>query len=241
MTAPLSQFFAEMESFLLGHTTTAELESALGPSPSGSRDLTFYRTLIDRNFLKTMRLLFPIVKVMAERTREGLWRELVAAYAVAHPPRGCRDPNQMGIAFSEFLSRRRERTGEFSTLLEELAEYHWIDYLARTASDVDDDGMEKRLFIRQFTIVMPEFMRAINADAEAPEPEAKPSIVLLYRSLVDGAVQILYPRPATMAVIAKRQGLPLPPPLAQLDPNDVALTEASLVKMGVLTPSTESA
>ncbi|MEM6992712.1 MAG: putative DNA-binding domain-containing protein, partial [Myxococcota bacterium] len=213
MSESLDTFFAQMESFLLGRTDVQAVQSTLGPSASGSDNLAFYRTLIDRNFHKALRLLFPSVKVLAGRVRSSLWSELVRDYVAAHPPRGCRDPNRMGASFSDFLTLRREQTGEFSPLLEEMAEYHWIDYLATTATDIaDGDGFEKRLFIRQFSHQIPDFMRAVTADPDAPEPPSQPMIVILYRSLVDGSVKILHPRPETMAVIATRQGLPLPPP-----------------------------
>ncbi len=236
MSEELPSFFSQMEAFLLGRTGTAEVEAALGPSPSGSDNLAFYRTLIDRNFHKTMRLLFPTVHLLAKRQRATLWTDLVRDYAAAHPPRGCRDPNRMGASFSDFLTRRREEGGELSSLAEEMAEYHWVDYQARTATDIEDDGFEKRIFIRQFTYPVPTFMHAVNADSDAPEPQPRPTIVILYRSLVDGRVQILYPRPETMAVFAGRQGLELPPPLAQLDPDNVRLTETRMVEMGLLRP-----
>jgi len=235
----LPGFFDQMESFLLGRQTAAELEGRLGPSPSGTANLAFYRTLIDRNFHKIMRLLFPTVKVLANRAREGMWSELVREYVAAHPPRGCRDPNRMGASFSEFLTRRREEGGELSAVVEEMAEYHWIDYLAKTATDVEDgDGFERRVFIRQFAHPIPTFMKAINEDSATKIPAPQPTIVILYRSLTHGAVRILYPRAETMAVFARRQGLDLPPPLAALDPETVKLTEARLVEMGLLREAT---
>ena len=235
MSETLPGFFAQMESFLLGRQSAEALEGQLGPSPSGTTNLAFYRTLVDRNFHKIMRLLFPTVKVLAQRAREGMWSELVRDYVAAHPPRGCRDPNRMGASFSEFLTRRREEGGELSPVVEEMAEYHWIDYLAKTATDVEDgDGFERRVFIRQFTHPIPTFMKAINEDSETEIPAPHPTIVILYRSWTTGAVQILYPRPETMAVFARRQGLELPPPLAALDDEAVNLTETRLVEMGLL-------
>ena len=239
MSDALPGFFAQMESFLLGRQSAASVESELGPSPSGTENLEFYRTLVDRNFHKIMRLLFPTVRVLAERARAGMWTELVRDYVAAHPPRGCRDPNRMGASFSDFLTRRREDGGELSPVVEEMAEYHWINYLAKTATDVEDgDGFERRVFIRQFTHAIPTFMRAINEDPEAEIPAPKPMIVILYRAWTDGAVRILHPRPEAMAVFARRQGLELPPPLAALDEEAVNLTEVSLVEMGLLREKT---
>ena len=235
MSDGLPDFFAQMEPFLLGRQSADALEEQLGPSPSGTTNLAFYRTLIDRNFHKIMRLLFPTVKVLAQRAREGMWTELVREYVAAHPPRGCRDPNRMGASFSEFLTRRREEGGELSAVVEEMAEYHWIDYLAKTATDVEDgDGFERRVFVRQFTHPIPTFMKAINEDSDAEIPAPRPTIVILYRTWTDGAVRILYPRAETMAVFARRQGLELPPPLAALDEEAVIQTERSLVEMGLL-------
>lgn len=239
MSDTLPGFFAQMESFLLGRQSAEALEGQLGPSPSGTTNLAFYRTLVDRNFHKIMRLLFPTVKVLATRAREGMWTEIVRDYVAAHPPRGCRDPNRMGASFSEFLTRRREEGGELSPVVEEMAEYHWIDYLAKTATDVEDgDGFERRVFIRQFAHPIPTFMKAINEDSNAEIPSPKPTIVILYRAWTDGVVRILYPRAETMAVFARRQGLELPPPLAALDAETVDLTETRLVEMGLLRQAT---
>ena len=234
MNEGLPEFFDQMQAFLLGRIDVDEVQTKLGPSASGSQNLTFYRTLVDRNFHKTLRLLFPTVHTLAMRVRPTMWSELVRDYVRVHPPRGCRDPNRFGASFPEFLTRRREEKGEFSEALEELAEYHWIDYLARTSTGSDDDGFEKRVFIRQFTRPIPDLMKALVEDDSAEEPSPRPMIVILYRSLVDGVVRILHPRPETMAVLAMRQGLDLPAPLAQLDSDNVKLTETRLVEMGIL-------
>ena len=231
----LARFFAEMEPFLLGRKSAMEVEAALGPSPSGTSNLAFYRTLVDRNYHKIMRLLFPSVCTLARRVRYELWSDLVREYVTLHPPVACRNPNLMGAHFSEYLTRRREQRGELPVAAEELAEYHWVDYVAKTAEDVEGDGLERRLFIRQFTLPIPAYALALYGDPEAPPPEPRPTVVVVYRSVHDGNVAILYPSPATLAVLARRQGLQLPPALAALDERDVNLTEGNLVTMGVLT------
>jgi len=237
VNASLQAFFAEMESLLMGRQTALEAEQALGPSPSGTQNFAFYRTLIDRNYHKTLRLLFPSIKVLAQRTREGLWTELVRGFVAAHPPRGCRDPNRLGATFSEYLAEVREAKSELPQILEELAEYHWIDYVARTSTNIadDDDGFERRLFIRQFSYPIPAFMRAVTADDAAEVPEPQPMLVVLYRSAVNGLVRITQPTAAGLAALAKRQALPLPPALAELDEAHVALADTKFVEMGVLT------
>ena len=238
----LEDFFARMQPFLLGASSVEAVEAALGPSPSGTESLDFYRILLERNYFKIMKALFPTIRTVALTIDEELWGTLVREYVREHPTRGCRDPNLMGVGFSDWLARRREDASvegpKYPALLEELAEYHWIDYMAGVAPDTDDDGFEKRIFVRQFTYHMPKAVKRLRkAEAEGTEvklPKKKPNVLVLYRSWKDDKVKVLFPTNETLAVFARRQGLELPPPLAQLDSDAVGATESSLVDMGVL-------
>lgn len=238
----LEDFFARMQPFLLGASSVEAVEDALGPSPSGTESLDFYRVLLERNYFKIMKGLFPTIRTVALSIDEALWGHLVRDYVREHPTRGCRDPNLMGAGFSDWLARRREdpaaQGAKYPPLLEELAEYHWIDYMAGVAPDTDDDGFEKRIFVRQFSYHMPKAvkrLRKVEADAaEVKLPKPKPTVLVLYRSSLDDKVKVLFPTNETLAVFARRQGLELPPPLAQLDSEAVGATESSLVDMGVL-------
>ena len=234
----LEQFFATMRPMLLGKTRVPDAEAELGGSQSGTENFGFYRVLAKRNLFKIMRDVFGTVRTLALRQDEALWARLVMGYTAAHPP-AARDPNEFGAQFAEWLAEHRKQTGEIPELLEELADYEWIRTAAYLSPNVEGDGFEERLFVRQYTHHVPDIHAALRRSTEAELPGRAPTVVLLFRHLRKHKLQDFYPTKAGLAVLARRQGATLPPGFGGFDDAALDQTEVEMIEHGILAPPPE--
>lgn len=253
MSVTLSDFFAQMQPYLLGQQDLAQTRETLGPSPSGDHDFSFYRVLAERNLFKVMRELYgPLRTLMlrdhAEATARGTtpgndtgpaeratWPELVAEYLAAHPPGG-RHPNALGEALPEFLAARRERRPSQPVIYEEIADFCWIRMQVYRAPDDEGDGFDSRLLVRQYSYPIPDFVGALERDPQAPTPEARPMVVLVYRHWRLLQTRIFLPSAAGLVALARRQGAGVPAALQAVPTEHVDVAEQQLVAHGVLAP-----
>lgn len=229
----LDDFFEQMRPFLLGQRNSEEIEDALGTSPSGRANLEFYRTLIRRNFNKFLADMYPTVFRVAKQIDEDLWTTLVDEYSRGRHPKA-HDPNEFSEGFSDFLATRRATHPDQPEIMEQLADLHWLRHEVNIAPDGEDDGFERRLFIRQYSYPLPQFYKTISKDADAPLPEARDTLAVIYRStrtLAPNALVITGPQ---LAVLARRQGHQLPGPLAEIPDAAIDAAEKTLVERGVL-------
>lgn len=232
----LDDFFAQMRPFLLGETSVEQLEATLGASASGRDNLQFYRTLIQRNFDKFLREMYPTVFRVAQQVRAEFWAELVEEYAKGRHPRS-HDPNEFSQDFSDFLVGRRERDPTQPEIMEQLADFQWLRHAVNVAPDLDGDGFDQRLFLRHYSHPVPAFYVAIFANPAAPLPEPADTLAVIYRS-----THTLEPSFTTiggpeLAALARRQGHPLPGLLAELAPEAIDAAQRLLEKRGVLVRS----
>lgn len=245
-----ARLHAELATLWFGERPVDAVVERLGPSRSGSENLDFYRVLVQRNFAKIVRELFPVVQTVCDRVHPGLWPTLVRDFARDRPS-NARDPNWVGEPFSAWLAERRESHPEQSVLLEELADFAFVRFAAAHAPDDlsehehehdrDRDGFERRLFVRLYSHPVPELALALADDPDAPLPGPRASPTLIFRSLLDGeSVRRRTATLAELAALARRQGLPLPEPMADLPAETVDAAEARLVARGVLTQNENS-
>jgi hypothetical protein len=230
----LESFFSAMPPMLLGRTSVEETLDELGSSPSGPQSVEYYRVLVERNWRKYMREIFPFCHKLLVRDDPKLWETLVADYFEAHPPR-TRHANELGADFSEYLQLRRTEGLAISPVLEELAEYHMCEVRCMLCPDGVGDGFERRLFVRQFSFPIPAVISTVRADPGAALPEPETITLILYRDLETLETRQVSPTPFGLVALARRQGLPIPEALqGRVDIVDQA--ERELVELRVLTP-----
>lgn len=232
MHGDLSAFFQVVPAFLAGSRSAAQVEAQLGPCPSGTEALAFYRTLMERNAFKLLREIFPSVRAALVSEDPGRWRTVVQEFAAAHPC-GHWNPNEFGAPFPEYLRQAAGR-GEVPDLVAELADYHLVQYRVSVApaATESDDGWDRTLFIRQYTHPVAAYAAAVErGPGPVALPSPQPTIVLVYRA--KDRVHWLHPTPPQLAALARRRGLELPLPLAQLDPTAVEEADGQLVGYGV--------
>jgi hypothetical protein len=233
----LDRFFGAMRPFLIGRSSVAEAERELGPSPSGSESLDFYRVLVERNMFKILRDVHRPIRILADRQSPQLWGRLVRGYVTDHPPAHY-EPNMFAAKFSDWLAEQRKRFGEIPELFEELADYQWIRHLARQCPDDVGDGFEQRLFVRQYTYDVPKIAAALRRDANAELPGRASVVVLVYRHLRHQDVRTFYPTRPGLAVLARRQGAALPPGFGEFQDLDKA--EVEMIEHGIFVPRSDS-
>jgi hypothetical protein len=230
----LAEFFAAMAPMLEGRASARHVEMALGPSASGTEALGFYAELVRRNLHKILSDVFPAVRAVARHLHgdDRAWAGLAAAYAAAHPGRGS-DPNRFAEALPAWLRGRPEFIGPWSELAVELADYEWTRVLAYHAPDVEGDGLEQRLFVRQYTCDIPALAHAVQHGSFVP-PTSRPRIVAIFRHARTLQLGVFHLGAAGLAALARRQGLATPPALAALPESAVRSGLAALEAAGVL-------
>ncbi|MCX4244992.1 hypothetical protein [Paraliomyxa miuraensis] len=237
----LAAFFAQMKPYLLGQQALAPTLRALGPPHGSEDDFSFYRVLAERNLFKVMLELYGPLRTLWLRRQDelpaavGTWRAMVDEYIAAHPPAG-RHPNCFGEALPEFLAARRERIPEQPVVYEELADFCWIRTRAHQAPDDEGDGFDSRLFVRQYSYPIPDFVAALGRDSQAPVPEPQPRVLLVYRHWQQLQVRLFHPSAAGLVALARRQGVEVPAPLQAVPSDHVEIADAALVEHGVLGP-----
>lgn len=235
MSLALADFYAQMKPFLTGAHDLARTREALGSSASGDENFAFYRVLAERNLFKILRDLYAPLRSLILRDEPGTWAPLVRRYAAAHPSGGCH-PNSFGEAFSDFLVQRRERVPEQPVVYEELADFLWVRYFVYGAPEADDDGFEQRLFVRQYTHRVHDFVAALELDPDAPAPEPQPVLLLVYRHWRTLETRLFQPSAAGLVALAQRQGAEVPEPLRAVPAEHVEQADEQLVTHGVLGP-----
>jgi len=233
----LASFFGAMSEMLLGHRTAAEVEREVGPSPSGTRRLGFYAVLAKRTRWLELKDLCPALRHAVTRAEPGLWREICAAYAEAHPPRHF-DPNRFGEVLPEFLAARRPDDPRLKPYFEELADFEVSQWRVGMAvvSPADPVGMGRRLIVRQYEHDVPRFVERYHAGDPLDGPEPSPTLVLLYRDPTTGMARTFFPTPLALLVLARRAGSAVGH-LPQASEADARVVEAELERYGVLPAS----
>jgi len=236
MSASLAGFYATMKPYLRGEQGLVQTRAALGPSPSGDGDFAFYRVLAERNVFRIMRDLYAPVRTLVLRDDPAAWGPLLRAYVAAHPPGG-RHPNDLGVAFSEFLAQRREQHPTQSVLFEEIADFCWIRAAVYSAPDQPGDGFDQRLFVRQYSARVHDLVSALERDPDAPVPaEPQPVILLVYRHWRTLTTRLFQPSAAGLVALARRQQQEVPEPLRAIPDEQVRAADDQLVDHGVLSP-----
>jgi hypothetical protein len=235
MTTDLRLFFDELAPMLASMRSAREVELVLGPCPSGTAALAFYAELVRRNLDKILRDVFPQTRALVMRDAPGRWPELARAYAIDHPPTGA-VPNRFAAALPRWLASRGSDEARWA----EIADFEWLRVAAHHAVDgePDDDGFDRRLFIRQYTFDVPAWIAAHANDPATPLPAAAPTIAIIFRHFSTGRVGVHRPTAAGLAAIATRACRPLPSPLDEIEPDTIARAQQALVACGVLVPHT---
>jgi hypothetical protein len=237
MTPELRQFFDELAPMLASTRSAREVELVLGPCPSGTAALGFYAELVRRNLAKILRDVFPVTRALVMRDAPRRWDELALAYACDHPPTGA-VPNRYAASLPSWLASRGADEARWA----EIADFEWLRVAAHHAMDgaPDDDGFDRRIFVRQYTFDVPRWIAAHASDPSTPLPAPAPTIAIVFRHSVTGRVGVHRPTAAGLAAIARRASELLPSPLDRLDAATLARAEHALVDAGVLVPKSRN-
>lgn len=236
----LARFFETLGPYLDGTRTLDEVSASLGEGPDGEAGLAYYRTLVARNHLEILGDVFGSVRAVV-RARHGAeaWRGLARAYATEHP-RAAHDPNDFAEAFPGFLER--QALVDDGAALAELADFHWICHRCAVAPDpaADDDGLESRLFVRQYSFDVPRWRRAVTDDTPAAlefgsRRESRATFVVVFRHLQSDAVEVLRPTRAQLQAIGRRAHADAADALGA-DDDELSRAHESLARLGVLRP-----
>ena len=237
----LERFFKAIAPMLEGQAPAQSVVDTLGPSPSGTENLGFYGTLVERNHFKILADVFPVVRALFFRELPGRWAALVRAYRRKHPADHW-DPNRFGAHFSEYLRGLREGGEALHPIFEELADLSYIRQRAFSGNESEPDAYEGRVFVRQYSHPVSDYFGALAEDPAAPLPQARPQVVFVYRHARDASLRHFLPSAAGLAALARRQGVTeLPPMFAALSQADLDTADRALVAFGVFAPPATSA
>ena len=231
----LDQFFSAMGPFLRGEQDIDTLNEELGPSESGPEAMTFYATLVRRNYGKILREVFVSVMRASRQLSPDLWPQLVREYAartrVMH-----HDPNEFGREFPEWLASRQAQHPEQPASLAELADYQWIRHAARHAPRSEELGLDQRLFVRHYTHAIPKLAAALWREEQVDLDSPQPTSVLVYREHEGQKLRCFYPTAMGLGIVIERASGCWPEALSALE-NDTESRDAAeqkLIEHGVL-------
>jgi hypothetical protein len=227
----LDHFFAAARDWLDGSAPPTSIR-ALGPTPSSDADLAFYPWLVAHDQQRILGQLMPRVRDWVERT-DVAWTDLVAAYVKAHPPAGFTVAT-VGAHLADWLAAEVERDPRLPHGLEAVADLGWTRYLARSAPDGDDVGLDRRVFVRRYAVDPVAIERALRDDA--PIPVTPSTTWLVFRHEPTGRPRVAAATLASIAVLVAATGAPLTGALAlpedQLDDERKRLTERGVLPHG---------
>lgn len=225
----LDDFFRESVSMLKGQQDAQAVEAKLGPCATGTEALQYYGKLQRLHRERQLAELFPLVKARIQTRGKGVWQEIVGDYLSAHPPHHWSLPH-IGAPFADWLFANDPE----GALLGPICDWGWTSWLARHApDDFEHDGLEVRLFIRQFGVDPVASRAALREDAEAPI-EAKPTTMLMWRDERTGRIRSRAPSMVTIAVLWRRSGQKLQGALAQFEEDAMVQERARLFREGAL-------
>lgn len=204
MTRPsLTGFFAEMEQLLLtGARSATEVEDALGPSPSGTRRLALYRTLVARQRREVLTSFYSLVEDAARAVNLiADWNGLVDEYLRTHVPTHW-EPNHFCEGFVEYLGAH----AGLPPYLEELADYSWIRFKASIAEPSGNDvGMNRSLFVRRYAHDVLAFAsEEQEAGRRTVPPRQVASTLLVFWSRTQHRVLVMRPSQDMLVAIKRR-------------------------------------
>jgi hypothetical protein len=224
----LEAFFAAVQPYLAGQVPSEKLREA-GPTSASKADLAFYPWLVAHDQQRILAELLPLVKRWVERV-DGDWPSLVKSYVHAHPPAGFSVPT-VGDRFADWLASSPAEHPWLPAGIEAVADLGYTRFLARTALDGDDVGVDRRIFVRQYPLDPVATERALRNEEDLPQTGATTWVV--FRHEPSGRPRVLSATLASIAVLVAASGAPLQGALAL--PADVLDAERErLTQRGVL-------
>ncbi len=183
----LADFYATIGPYLEGQADYAATVKRLFDDPGGidAERLAIYARFCRIHRFEAVDFVFSSTRAAITR-RFGLpeWEKLVADYFVAHPMHHV-ELNENGASLSEFLRGICEARS-WPAWLAELADLEWWEWRTDSAldgeGDADPEGGPLRLAatvdLRPYGH---DLVGWLDADDLAPEPEARPVVVIFWR------------------------------------------------------------
>lgn len=232
--ATLSGFFEAFSSMVELRLSPREVVDRIGPCPSGTKRLGFYRILAHRSRFLTLRDVCPVLRHAALSLEPPVWQKLVERYSTLHPPQ-VRDPNRHAEGLSDFIAEERASGWDLPEYLEEIADFEISEYLVGVSSfepSTDDPGLDRTLLVRHYTHDVPRFVLDHRKGIVAAAPEPTPRAALLYRDVRSQYARVFFPTRLGLLALAARAGKAVS--LSGVDLQALAAAERELEGYGVL-------
>jgi len=229
MKRALDTFLAEFAAMLDGKRTAREVESALGPSASGTARLGLYTTLVRRQQTGVIDEFYAAVRVAADSRLAGHFDQLRDAYLEAHPPSHW-VPARAAEHFPGFLEARKA-----STELVELADFAWTRHAVLHAE------RSEALVVRHYTHAVKRFSNEVERDGRTRgRPVKETETWLMGCSLVTENLVMVEPSVAALVTVDVLQRGVWSDELPAL-PRQALLEEADrLIELGLLPVASRS-
>jgi hypothetical protein len=233
----LDAFFKNSVPYLRGEITPKQFVENVGPSASTLKRLNIYPWIVLHDNRNSYNKMFVAARAAVERYKLGLWDRMMSDYQRRYPPSDWRI-HRMGMHMYEFFKEYREAHADFPEYIEQLADCAYTRGLAGNAPPVDDptQWIDRTIFVRQYTHSVPQFVIQINDDPDAPSPEPRPQLALIYRSFLTLRSRIYYPGVVALLALAKRTNTSpeLRERFTQITDEQIEQGDAALVEHGVL-------
>ncbi|GMV38464.1 MAG: hypothetical protein AMXMBFR64_01800 [Myxococcales bacterium] len=115
----LPGWFATMMGLLEGRTDAAAVEAVLGPSPSGTTRLQYYRTLVSNDWTGLLDAVYPYTRALMAPAQ---WDAVCRRFLAEHPPNHW-ELNRLGARLPEWLASQADAT----PCLADVAAVEWLE------------------------------------------------------------------------------------------------------------------
>ncbi len=201
----LERYFSVMVPFLAGEGKAEDVIAELGDTPSSPKRFRFYQQLMIANRRRVMRAVFPSVEhILGAGKFEAMIDRFTRERPVMHW-----DLNYFGEPFSEWLEAQRQASDAIPSYLEELADYHWLEYALKSDGRSFDPAthlVNPVLEARRYSWDAPAFVQAVRMKTAERSPEKKERLVLIFRDPRDLRIKVYDPTLAGLVALGVLSG-----------------------------------
>jgi hypothetical protein len=234
----LDAFFTAAVEFARGRLSPEAFSDKVGPSKSGLKRLGLYPNLVKFDNRAALNKMYEAAQRVVERHRVGLWDRWIDEFQAKNAARDWRI-RLMCDGFFDFVKEKRALDPHIPQSVEELVDLAWSRSAAMCAAPaVDDDVMDKTVYVRHYTHAVPAFFVAIADGKDAESPAPTPSLTIIYRSLLTLRPRFYHPNIPGLLALARRTNTAteLLAQFKHVSDEMIDEGEASLVEHGVLAP-----
>lgn len=220
-----------MSDFVSGRVGVERVEALLGPSPSGTKRLALYPTLVRRQWNGVVDHFYRALASIANHTHPGRFARLRDGYLEAHPPAHW-EPNRNVLGLPAYL----EALGDVPPLWIELADFAVCRFKVMHADHSDVPRLDETLFVRHYEHDVSLVSAVVEREggASVPDVQVAPRTIVFGRHVRTGRLVVTTPSFAALIALGRLAGESIPALPAGLTEAQVEHERGALAELGLI-------